>query len=441
MGVGLPASGRGGVDRGRTPGVGLAAMGGTPSCPVRWAPGGDWAAAVAVGRKLSLPAQLGGIRQPRTRRSALSASKEHRAFHAASPAFCLCRDAACMPLAAPAGATAMNRTPRTCRPRQMGRANWRHVNIMQSILYSPEGGQDVEWADDRIIGGMFAPTATIFSGAVGDLSSSPLSQPHVHIGINAHLLATTAGYLVARGSPVHLSDGTSPARHRKTCYTRFIRGSPRAGSLALIRAWPARDCPPAAERRALPGSRLCGLLQARRDRLTLMHSMAFATPRLAPCPGGGHHLRSQLYREPGGFSGGSASLPDGRGGVFLPARGPTCRHLRFRPPRHSSSLRRAAGANRRRAARRRRHRPFAGRAGWRRSGNTGLPDQFILHVGALQPRRTYHVCSTPFARLGRRPELSFVLVGGRGGSSILSMSGSKRWDYPTALRFARLCRR
>lgn len=240
-------------------------------------------------------------------------------------------------------------------------------------------------------------------------------QPYLHIGINAHLLSDEAGY---RRAGIHqyidrvLKNLPANEAMAYTLYTRRPRDwaerpglrpvgtrLPTAGRLARI-AWEQTVWP----------------IAAQRDRLDLMHSMAFAMPRFAPCP-----VVVTIY---------DLSF------VEYPDTFPAIQR-RYLAAETAYSCRRAARLIAiSESGKRDIHRvygtptaqidvvtPGVGRAyrplpaaeidAFRR--HQGLPGAFLLHVGTLQPRKNIPLLLEALARLGR-PDLPLVLIGGKGWS-------------------------
>jgi len=244
------------------------------------------------------------------------------------------------------------------------------------------------------------------------LQSSPPRQRQPHIGINAHLLSAEAGY---RRAGIHHyiyqvlrhlpADGAA-----YTVYTRLIAG------------WDARS-----DRQfvgsALPTEqRLARIVWeqavwpwlARRDGLTLMHSMAFTTPRLAPCPVVVTIYDLSFIHQP-------ESFPANQRRYLMHETAYSCRHAARLitishsgrddvaahygvPPERIDVVTPGVGAAYQPL-------PAAQVAAFRRQ--QGLPDVFLLHVGTLQPRKNILVLLEALARLGR-PDVPLVLVGGKG---------------------------
>lgn len=249
------------------------------------------------------------------------------------------------------------------------------------------------------------------AGAVSvPLPSTRQQQPH--IGINAHLLSTEAGYRRA-GIHHYIYQVLRHLPAGGAAYTVYTR---------LMDGWEARP-----DRRfvgsTLPtDNRLARILWeqamwprlARRDGLTLMHSMAFATPRLAPCPVVVTIYDLSFIHQP-------ESFPAAQRRYLMHETAYSCRHAARLitisrsgrddvaahygvPPGRIDVVTPGVGAAYRPL-------PAADVAAFRR--RQGLPDIFLLHVGTLQPRKNILVLLEALSRLGR-PEVPLVLVGGKG---------------------------
>lgn len=249
------------------------------------------------------------------------------------------------------------------------------------------------------------------------MSTAPTrpQQPHIQIGINAHLLSDEAGY---RRAGIHQYIDqvlrNLPADEEMTyrLYTRRPRdwsdrpafrpvGSrlPTANRLARI-AWEQAVWP----------------FAARRDRLDLMHSMAFATPRLAPCPVVVTIYDLSFIENPETFPAAqrrylaAETAYSSRQATRLIAISESGRRDIHRvygtPLSRIDVIAPGVGAA---------YRPLSADevAAFRR--RQGLPDTFLLHVGTLQPRKNIPVLLEALAHLGR-PGLPLVLIGGKGWS-------------------------
>lgn len=252
-----------------------------------------------------------------------------------------------------------------------------------------------------------------FGGHNVALLPSRSQERHPHIGINAHLLSTEAGY---RRAGIHLYVD-QVLRHlpadeatRYTVYTRQTEGWVGPAGLQ-----PVGTRLPTANRLArITWEQAVWPFLARRDGLTLMHSMAFATPRLAPCP-----VVVTIYDL--SFIENPQIYPAAQRRYLAAETAYSCRHA-ARLVAISESCRRdilriygvsperidvvMPGVNEAY-----RPLPVAEVDAFRRQN--GLPDTFILHVGTLQPRKNIPVLLDALARL-RRPDVSLILVGGKG---------------------------
>ena len=247
------------------------------------------------------------------------------------------------------------------------------------------------------------------------VSPSRQNHPQLHIGINAHLLSDEAGY---RRAGIHqyiyqvLCHLPPEDDLRYTLYTR--RTAEWAGHPALR----------AVGTRLPTGNRLARIaweqtvwpVQARRDRLTLLHSMAFALPRLAPCPAVVTIYDLSFIETPDSF-------PAAQRRYLMAETAHACRHAARLIAISESGrrdLHRVYGAPLERidvvrpgVGQAYRPRPAAEVAAFRRQ--QGLPETFLLHVGTLQPRKNIPILLEALARLNR-PDVPLVLAGGKGWS-------------------------
>lgn len=236
---------------------------------------------------------------------------------------------------------------------------------------------------------------------------------HAHIGVNAHLLATSTGY---RRAGIHhyiyqilrhlpTAEGTD-----YTIYTRLTGGweghpdTRIAGTrLPTHKRW-AR----------IAWEQIVWPFQARRDGLTLMHSMAFAMPRLAPCPvvvtiydlsfienpeAYPAAQRRYLENETAYSCGHAARL------VAISESGRRDIHRLYGVPLERIDVVTPGVSEAFRPL------PAAQVTAFRQA--KGLPETFILHVGTLQPRKNIPTLLDAIARLGRS-DVDLVLVGGQG---------------------------
>lgn len=232
------------------------------------------------------------------------------------------------------------------------------------------------------------------------------------IGINAHLLSGRDGY---RRAGIHhyisqiLNHLPLGGDLAYTVFTQPQSGWHRPGLAQRLSKWPT-------EKRWLRilWEQAAWPLAAFRERLDLLHSLAFVSPALSPCP-----TMVTVY---------DLSF------VTFPDRFPRLQRLYL-----ASQTRRSCRQARRvttisDSGRDDLHRLFAiplEKIEVIRPGvdplfcpqpeaiiqafrqKQGLPDQFILHVGTLQPRKNIPTLLKALAAL-HRPDIPLVLVGGRG---------------------------
>lgn len=240
---------------------------------------------------------------------------------------------------------------------------------------------------------------------------APQRTQQPHIGINAHLLSGEAGY---RRAGIHHYIA-QVLRHlpgdglRYTVYTRYDEsGDAWAGRRAGSRLPTERRLARIAWEQAV------WPWQARRDKLDLLHSMAFALPRLLPGPAVVTIYDLSFMRYPDSFPALQRRYLSGE-------TAHACRRARRIITISESGRRDVAeffGVSPERvdvvvpgcdaaygprppdevAAFRRRH---------------ALPERFLLHVGTLQPRKNIPLLLDALARLDR-PDARLVLVGGKG---------------------------
>lgn len=240
-------------------------------------------------------------------------------------------------------------------------------------------------------------------------------QPHLHIGINAHLLADEAGY---RRAGIHqyidqvLRNLPADEEMLYTLYTRRPRDWADRPAFR-----PAGSRLPTANRPArIAWEQAVWPFAARRDRLDLMHSMAFATPRLAPCPVVVTIYDLSFVENPETFPAvqrrylAAETAYSSRHAARLIAISESSRrdiHRVYGTPLSRIDVV-APGVGEA-------YRPLPADevAAFRRRQE--LPDAFLLHVGTLQPRKNIPLLLEALARLSR-PGLPLVLIGGKGWS-------------------------
>jgi glycosyltransferase involved in cell wall biosynthesis len=235
----------------------------------------------------------------------------------------------------------------------------------------------------------------------------------LHIGINAHLLSTEASYRRAGIHHYIYHALRHLPRDEDMCYSIYTRQTD---------GWTVRPGLRLVSTNLPTGKRLARIaweqsvwpLRARRDGLTLMHSMAFAMPRLAPCP-----VVVTIYDL--SFIHNPDSFPPAQRRYLMAETAHSARHAARLiaisesgrqdvhdfygfPLERIDVVTPGVGDA---------YRPLpAGQAeAFRR--RQGLPDRFFLHVGTLQPRKNIPVLLEALALLGR-PETPLVLVGGQG---------------------------
>lgn len=234
------------------------------------------------------------------------------------------------------------------------------------------------------------------------------------IGINAHLLAGGPGY---RRAGIHhyiyqvLAHLPQPADGpRYHVYTGQTTGwSPRADMVVAGTRWPTgnRSARILWEQTAWPWL-------ARRDRLDLMHSMAFVSPPVIVCPMMVTIYDLSFIHFPETFSGSqrrylaaqtqrSARLA--RRLVAISEAGRQDIHTRLSVPLERIDVVRPGVDGR--------YRPLPADEVARFRREQQLPEQFILHVGTLQPRKNIPLLIHALAQVDD-PELRLVLVGGKG---------------------------
>lgn len=252
-----------------------------------------------------------------------------------------------------------------------------------------------------------------FRGHSVTFSVSQLPMQRMHIGINAHLLATTTGY---RRAGIHhyiyqvlrhlpFTDGTE-----YTIYTRLTEGWERRPDTRIA----TTGLPTEGRAGRIAWEQVVWPPQARRDGLTLMHSMAFAMPRLAPCP-----VVVTIYDL--SFIENPEAYPTAQRRYLENETAHSCRNAARLVAISESGrddIHRIYGVPLERidvvtpgASSTYRPLPVAQVDAFRREKS--LPDDFILHVGTLQPRKNIPTLLEAVARLGR-PEVPLVLVGGKG---------------------------
>jgi glycosyltransferase involved in cell wall biosynthesis len=245
------------------------------------------------------------------------------------------------------------------------------------------------------------------------LSPSGSPVPQQHIGINAHLLGAEAGY---RRAGIHqyiyqvLRHLPTSERAAYTVYTRLRDGWEDRPHLRLV----GTRLPTENRLARIAWEQAVWPWRAWRDKLTLMHSMAFALPRLAPCPAVVTIYDLSFIHQPDSF-------PPAQRRYLVAETAHSCRRA-ARLVTISESGRRdvhqAFGVSLEKidvvipgVDEAYRPLPAVEIEAFRRQRD--LPNSFILHVGTLQPRKNIPTLLDAMARL-KRPDTPLVLVGGKG---------------------------
>jgi glycosyltransferase involved in cell wall biosynthesis len=240
-----------------------------------------------------------------------------------------------------------------------------------------------------------------------------LTSGQGRVGINAHLLAGEAGYRQA-GIHQYIAQVLRylPQEERQLRYTIFTQQGhhlERSDLLTIPSRWPT-------ERRLarIGWEQLVWPWLARRLSLDLLHSMAFVTPFVAPCPtvvtvydlsfkhypesfprGQRWYLQSQTAR----------SVRQARRVITISESGRQDVHRFFDVPLNQIDVVYPGVGDE--------FRPFPPTAVQQFCQQKGLPEHFILHVGTLQPRKNIPILLEALARL-KQSDVSLVLVGGKG---------------------------
>ncbi len=235
------------------------------------------------------------------------------------------------------------------------------------------------------------------------------------VGINAHLLSGEAGYRragihhyiaqVLRHLPQDL-----PGTLRPVVFTRYAEDLIGVPGLAFVGSrWPT-------ERRSVRilWEQLVWPWQAWRRRLDLLHSMAFVTPIIAPCPVivtvydlSFLHFPEQFPRLQRWYltSQTGRSCRQARRVITISEASRQDVHRFFGVPLTQIVVVYPGVDGRYRPL------PAPEIAAFRRREQ--LPERFVLHVGTLQPRKNIPVLLEAFAQLPD-PDLHLVLAGGKG---------------------------
>jgi glycosyltransferase involved in cell wall biosynthesis len=234
----------------------------------------------------------------------------------------------------------------------------------------------------------------------------------VTIGINAHLLSGEAGY---RRAGIHhyiaqLLAHLPPAEGwRYVVYTQYPPALPRPDMQFVASVVPT-------------GRRLLRIVweqfvwpvAALRERINLLHGMAFVTPLFTPAPAVVTVYDLSFLHFPEQFpllqrlyltTQARRSCQKARRVVTISAssRDDVVRYFGVSPDKVDVV---PPGIDEQ-------FRPLDSSAVTAFRQEQGLPERFVLHVGTLQPRKNLPILMEAMARLGR-PELTLVLVGGKG---------------------------
>jgi len=242
-----------------------------------------------------------------------------------------------------------------------------------------------------------------------------MSDSRPRIGLNAQLLSRTAGY---RSAGIHWYIAELlhhlPAADAGLCYTAFVSRP----SLPLVHGMPARATRWPAER---PGARILWEQtfqpwMAVRERLDLLHGLAFVAPLICPCPTAitVHDLSFTLF--PQFFRGANGAylrlfthLSCRRAARIIAVsentRADVLRLYKVPGERVAVVYHGVSPAFH--------PRPAAEIAEFRRAHS--LPDHFVLFVGTLEPRKNIVRLIEAFSNIRRQmSNIKLVLVGGTG---------------------------
>ena len=232
------------------------------------------------------------------------------------------------------------------------------------------------------------------------------------VGINAHLLSGDRGY---RRAGIHhyiaqvLRHLPSDARLTYVIFSDYNGQWTRPDILKVAPPWNTEG-----RLKRILWEQLVWPLDAQKHRLDLLHSMAFVTPVWQPCPTTltvydlsfvhfperfpvwqQRYLHSQTRR----------SCRNARRVVTISESGRRDVHHHFGVPLERIDVVQPGVDER--------FRPYSSQEVAEFRERQQLPEQFILHVGTLQPRKNIPTLIDALARLDR-PHLPLVLVGGKG---------------------------
>ncbi|MBN1640994.1 MAG: glycosyltransferase family 4 protein [Anaerolineae bacterium] len=240
-----------------------------------------------------------------------------------------------------------------------------------------------------------------------------------HVGLNAHLLSLEENY---RGAGIswyiynlltHLPDAAPELRY--TAFTHESRFTPRQGMRVRRPAWPT-----ASPLGRIAWEQFVAPIVVQRERIDVLHAMAFVSPVLSPCPSVVTVLDLSFLHYPSAFKPGkrlylrwmtALSARRARRVVAISesTRRDVIAHLHVAPA-HVHTVH--CGVDPRFAPL-----PAAALADFRR--RKGLPARFVLFLGTIEPRKNVAMLIDAFARLvGADPaataDLHLVIAGARG---------------------------
>ena len=242
---------------------------------------------------------------------------------------------------------------------------------------------------------------------------APRPDEQVHIGINAHLLSGEASY---RRAGIHqyidqvLCHLPQEDDKHYTVYTRSTNGLSVRPGMRL-----SRTALPTEKRLArIAWEQAVWPVAARRDRLSLAHSMAFVMPRLFNVPAVVTIYDLSFVEYPQGF-------PTLQRRYLMSETAHSCRHAARLVAISNSGrkdIQRIFGVPEERIdvvvpGVSEAYRPLPAGQIERFRRRMNLPERFVLHVGTLQPRKNLRVLLDALSGLSR-PDVHLVLVGGKG---------------------------
>jgi len=235
-----------------------------------------------------------------------------------------------------------------------------------------------------------------------------------HVGINAHLISGQEGYRRA-GIHHYITQLLNhlPQSDQGLSFTIFTNNPadlvPNPAGRVVSGPWPTR-------RRTLRilWEQLAWPVMAVRRELDLVHSLAFVTPILNPCPAVVTVYDLSFVHYPKRYpalqriylaSQTRRSCRSARRVVAISQSGRRDVHELFGVPLEQIDVVSPG------VAAEFQRRPVTEIEAFRQRER--LPSRFVLHVGTLQPRKNIPVLIEAFAKL-RRPDVGLVLVGGKG---------------------------